>query len=381
MSRPLVSAVVPTYNRAYCVPRAIDSVLAQSHGAVEVLVVDDGSTDNTADLIRERYGHEPRVRYFAQPNRGAATARNTGLINARGEFLALLDSDDYWHPWKLEAQLAAFRRFPEVGLIWTEFEAIDPAGRIVDPRHMKTMFSGYSHFADDELFPRRYPMNTLAPQLSDRLGEATFFVGNVFSQMLVGGLVPTSTSVYRRERFDKVGLFFPELLIGEDFNYQMRTAREGLVGYIDAPCMQYQRGLTDHLTRESNQLEAALAHLQTISGFIERDRDLVLLPEWQIHAVLADLHYCVGEKAVSRGERRLAREHFATSLRHNWRQRRCLGMLLATALPAPFDGSLRKAYRACKRLIRADAPAVLTAPALNRELRKRALESLGQSNP
>ena len=75
----LVSVILPTFNRAYCLPRAIDSVLAQSHQDFEIVLVDDGSTDNTRELVAQRYGHDPRIRYIHTENKGVSSARNTGL--------------------------------------------------------------------------------------------------------------------------------------------------------------------------------------------------------------------------------------------------------------------------------------------------------------
>jgi GT2 family glycosyltransferase len=350
MSAGLVSAIVPTYNRAYCVTRAIDSVLAQTYGNVEVVVIDDGSTDATADVIRERYGSDLRVRYFYQANGGVSAARNTGLRQARGEFIALIDSDDYWHPWKLQAQIAALRQFPDVGLVWTEFEAVDPSGRVFDPRHLKTMYAGYRHFSEFELFTSRYSMRTIAPELKEVEG-ALFYAGNVFTQMLVGGLAPTSTSVFRRERIEKVGYFDTTMRIGEDYNFLLRTAREGTVGYIDAPSMQYAKGLADHLTlpeNTQNKLAGALSHLQTITQFVERDRALIQLTDRQIRRLLADVHRWIGEKAALCDDRALARKHFRNSLRLNWHGRRSLKLLLMSYLPATLGGKLRKTYRTCQ---------------------------------
>jgi glycosyltransferase involved in cell wall biosynthesis len=114
MTRPTVSALIPTYNAGHLVVRAIESVLAQSSPASEIVVVDDGSTDDTAERVAA-FGES--VRYVAQPNAGASAARNLGIASSRGEFVAFLDADDVWHPRKLEAQLEALARHPDLGML------------------------------------------------------------------------------------------------------------------------------------------------------------------------------------------------------------------------------------------------------------------------
>ena len=98
-----ISVVIPSYNRVGTVTRAIDSVLAQTYPHFEIIVVDDGSTDNTSDMLNERY--RDRVRLVRQPNMGPAAARNAGVAAARYDLVAFLDSDDYWLPRKLEVQV------------------------------------------------------------------------------------------------------------------------------------------------------------------------------------------------------------------------------------------------------------------------------------
>jgi glycosyltransferase involved in cell wall biosynthesis len=111
VSHTLLSVVIPTWNRAHVVCDAVESALAQKAGRVEVLVVDDGSTDGTAELLARRFG--PRVRLLRTAGRvGAGAARNAGVREARGEFIAFLDSDDVWLPGKLDAELRALARFP-----------------------------------------------------------------------------------------------------------------------------------------------------------------------------------------------------------------------------------------------------------------------------
>lgn len=358
MSNDLVSVIVPTFNRAYCLPRAINSALAQSHRNMEVLVIDDGSSDATREVVRCLYEREPRVRYFHQKNQGVSGARNTGIAHARGEFVALLDSDDYWYPWKLEVQLAAFRSLPDVGMIWTDLEAIDPTRKIIDTKFLRSVYPTYRQFTDAELFSRRYPLTDFAAELPDIARTATVSVGQIFSQMIVGGLVHTSTALLRRERLEKVGLFDLAMFAGEDYDFHLRTAREGAVAFINVSSIQYQVGLDDHLSGRQNRLHVAFNFLKTITPYLEFDRAHIHLTEEKIQEILAATHRWIGEEALHAGNRQLARKHFLQSLRHDWRQPRYLGLCLMTCLPESLGHSLRNAYRSGKSRLRPQRPLV-----------------------
>ena len=129
---PKVSVIIPTYNRAAKVRKAIESVLNQTFSDLEVVVVDDGSSDDTGKILQETYGD--RIRYFAQPNQGASAARNRGLAEARGEWIALLDSDDLWEKEKLEWQFKALERFgAQCGACYTDV-------RFMNHPETRTMF-------------------------------------------------------------------------------------------------------------------------------------------------------------------------------------------------------------------------------------------------
>jgi glycosyltransferase involved in cell wall biosynthesis len=126
-SEGLVSVVIPTYNRARYIAETLESVLAQAYAPVEVVVVDDGSTDDTRAVV-ERY--VPAVTYVWQENAERGAARNRGLALARGEFVAFLDSDDVWLPGKLEREVELLRRRPDVGLVYSDTEVIDADGEL-----------------------------------------------------------------------------------------------------------------------------------------------------------------------------------------------------------------------------------------------------------
>ena len=119
---PAVSAILPVYNGAAFIRDAINSVLAQTYAPIECIVVDDGSTDDTPDLVRT---YEPRVRLIQQPNQGVARARNHGAALAAGELLAFLDADDVWHPERVERQWQVLAGLPSVGAVVCATQIVD----------------------------------------------------------------------------------------------------------------------------------------------------------------------------------------------------------------------------------------------------------------
>jgi glycosyltransferase involved in cell wall biosynthesis len=126
---PVVSVVIPAYNAAWCVGKAIDSVLAQDFSDLEIIVVNDGSSDDTASVL-SRYAAPVRVVH--QPNGGLSNARNAGIGEARGEFIAFLDADDWWLPGKLSQQIALMRARPQLGFSSTAARVEDPAGQVIN---------------------------------------------------------------------------------------------------------------------------------------------------------------------------------------------------------------------------------------------------------
>ena len=133
-----VSAVIPCYNYGKYLARAIDSILAQTHPVAEIIVVDDGSSDNTREIATS-FGD--RVRYIFQENRGRAAARNHGIREATGDWIALLDADDWWLPNKIELQVQALAQRPGAVLVYTGVRCEDPDGGVIvyratDPRRL-----------------------------------------------------------------------------------------------------------------------------------------------------------------------------------------------------------------------------------------------------
>ncbi len=235
----IISVVIAAYNCRLTIGRAIESVLAQSRRADEILVVDDGSTDATAAAV---LAYAPRVRLICQSNGGAAAARNTGILAAAGQWVGFLDADDVWQPDYLKAQTDLLGRNPH--LVWTtaNYETADlTTGRrvpYVDPKAI-TAFLGGRDFAED------------------------FFAG--YRLGLVGH---TDTMLIRRDVLLSAGLFMPDLRVAEDIDLWWKIAyRHPQIGYIAEPLAVYHVSSPDSLTKKA-------ADVGLFAGFIRRHLQL-----------------------------------------------------------------------------------------------------------
>ena len=346
----IVEAIIPSFNRTYCVARAIDSVLGQTHPGCRVILVDDGSTDDTEAMMAARYGGNPRVTYIRQANRGVSGARNTGLAAVTGDYVAFLDSDDTWKPWKIELQLDCMRRLPEVGMIWTDMDAIDSDGAVRQERYLKVMYGAYKRLPREGLFQQSLLIegnNSIPGSVS---AGARMYWGDIFSQMVLGNLVHTSTVLLTRERAAQVGGFNEALAFsGEDFDFHLRTCREGPVAFADVSSINYRIGNEDQLTRPEYNIHIARNYLNTILPVIQRDRARISLPDSVLQLTLARAHAWISEVSFRGMDLKEARSHAFQSLRRQPSQYRMWLIFAACFLPAAILAFLLATMRSLKR--------------------------------
>lgn len=347
---PLVSVVIPTYNRAYCLRRTLESVFAQTHRRLEVLLVDDGSTDGTAALAEEIGRNEPRLRYLRQANAGVCAARNLGLETARGEYIALLDSDDVWFDWKIAAQVAVLAADRSLGMVWTDMKAVDPLGHVTHDRYLRTMYSAYRWIGERAVFDRTTRLGDLpgAP-CNSGIADVSVRSGDLYSAMIMGNLVHTSTVLLTRERLRKVGLFDVQLrMSGEDYDFHLRSCREGRVALLDVPSILYQRGAPDQLTRPDLAYFRATNFLATIEKALRDDMGRIRLPKRMIDAVFAEGHLWIGEVELELGHQASARRHLSRSLLRDPSQGRAWRLAVLSMLPAATFKRVRSFYRSAR---------------------------------
>ena len=200
---PLVSVVIPVYNHEKYVAECIDSALGQTYRDFEVVVVDDGSTDRTPEILDRYAGRITRIR---QENRGGAAALNTAILHARGEFIAWVSSDDVYMPTMLEEQVRFFAAHPEIGLAYTDFYLIDGQGVILHEER--------------------------SPFYCDRRA----FLQNLLACNFING----SSVMFRRKCIDAAGGFDETMRYHADGNLWFRMLRHCAFGHIALPLLKYR---------------------------------------------------------------------------------------------------------------------------------------------
>jgi glycosyltransferase involved in cell wall biosynthesis len=347
MDYGLVSVIIPTYNRSRIVRSAIDSVLAQDYPEIEVLVIDDGSADDTREMMARTYGDNPRVRFFPKSNGGVSSARNLGIRECRGEFIAFLDADDTWLPGKLTRQRECLRRFPEAGMVWTDMAAVDDRNTVIHERYLRKMYSAYQYCPTSrELFAKGLR--------ETRIEDADAFCGDIFSFMVLGNLVHTSTVLLRRERLTRVGFFNERFRTGEDYPFHLKCCGEGPVAYLDTVTIRYAIGLADALTSHTSlelRRQMSLNFLSTLEKTLTRERARISLPPEIIRDCLADAYAWNGGTHLRVGMVTEARAFFMRSLKANPSDPSRIWALLLAWLPDAVRTRLGAARRWLRKRI------------------------------
>ena len=223
--KPAVSVIIPTYNRGWSLGEAIDSVLAQDFTDYELIIVDDGSTDNTRKVL-DSYG--PDIIVLQQSNKGVSAARNRGIAESRAQLVAFLDSDDLWLPQKLTRQVEFFSINPEALICQTE-EIWERNGVRVNPKKRHYKYSGM-----------------------------------IFEPSLALCLVSPSAVIIRKNLFDVVGLFDECLPACEDYDLWLRVSLRYPVFLIDEPLIIKRGGHEDQLSKAAGLDKYRIQSLQKL---------------------------------------------------------------------------------------------------------------------
>jgi glycosyltransferase involved in cell wall biosynthesis len=295
---PTVSIIIPTYNREQLLGRAIQSALAQTYQDFELIIIDDGSTDNTDRLVKSF--NSEKIRYIRhKKNKGPAAARNTGIRSAKGNYIAFQDSDDEWMPEKLEKQMRAFATAPpEVGVVYTSYYLATNKGKRVRP------FLG------------------LAPK-----------DGDVFCSLLKGRFVLPSTIIIKKECFERVGVFDERLLPIEDYELFLRFSKYYHFKCINEPLVLYYLQPDSVSKNKSARIKPYKLILEMYFEDIKQDK-----------TILANCYFRLGNILCSAGELSQGRSYLIKSIATYPLDIKTIGAFLASLLGANIYNMVGKNY-------------------------------------
>lgn len=321
---PLVSVIIPTYNRSPLLAEAIESTLAQTWKDIEIVVVDDGSTDDTREVLA-RYGG--RVRHIYQQNSGRpAFARNVGIRHAAGEYLAFLDSDDLVSREKIEMQVRFLERNPGVGMVVTDFSTFAD-GETVSRSFTSDGHPRFVNWPKTHVGPHEY---VLSEGICDCLAMDNF--------------VGTSSVVVRRDVFHSVGLFdeSPEVRSSEDVDMWFRIAERFPLGYVDIPLHAY-RIHSDNLSGINEQV--IRARIITRERFLKSPA-LSAKTKRELVGRLGGMYSSLAYYQLNHGSERAARFNVWESLKRRPIQLAAYKLAGVSFVPKKMRQLLRIAYRA-----------------------------------
>ncbi len=271
---PKVSVILPAYNGEKFIAAAIDSALNQTYKDFEIIVVNDGSTDRTAEIL-SKYGG--KIRVISQANGGIAKARNVAIDNSKGEYLAFLDQDDIWLEDKLEKQMEVFDKDKEVGLVYSDTFVMTDGNVELKSFDLKKPYRGM-----------------------------------VIEELLMNSFISTSSVVTKKECFDRVGMFDNSLSPCLDYDRWLYIATLYKVDYVDKPLVKFR----DHIsTFRKNEIFTIRKIIDTLERYIDNHPDVEKLMGRKVDKKIASCYVTLGRRLLTKGDFKEAFSSFGMAVK------------------------------------------------------------------
>jgi len=273
---PSVSVIIPLYNSEKFIGDTLDSVLSQTYQDFEIIAVDDGSIDNTSSAVRIK--NDSRIRYIRQENAGISAARNRGIAEAKGDYIAFIDHDDKWLPDKLETQFSVLKNDIRAGLVFSNAHIIDSSGR-----------------RSNNFFNITKPSS-----------------GMVFERLLEGNFIPVLTTVVRKDVFDEVGLFDQRYRIAEDWDMFLRISLKYPVIYVNRPLAEYRVHGSSFSKNRELLLTESMDIIDRLVSFAKHDA------QRRMKKMRAGYWSILGSLCLKKGDRLKAKRYFSNSIKDSF---------------------------------------------------------------
>jgi len=292
----LISVVIPAYNAQQSLPATLDSLFAQTWTNIEIIVVDDGSTDNTASVLAS-YGD--RIRTIRQPNGGLPLARSTGVAAARGQLIALMDADDLCRPERLAVQARVLQLWTDVVLCCSDFNSFNEQG-VVGLAYASHYYAsiGRAPKGVQSLLEQAERMDLTgclltSPVVAESDRQTTVYRGNAYRAIAHGNFVHPPTIMFRRELLDTVGTFDADAGSMCDWDWIARVAAVGEVAFVERPLLEYRLSATQ-MSSPRHRIKASTDTLRVAERICRRDEALYLA---DLHRFRADLGFFCADAA------------------------------------------------------------------------------------
>ena len=315
MSIPQVSIIIPCHNNANFLTESINSVLEQDYPNFEVIVIDDGSTDNSVELLK-KFGN--KIKLIQQENQGPAAARNAGLKAAKGEYIAFNDSDDLWLQGKLSAQINFMLKNPDISVC----------------------YSGWANWDGNNISTgEKLKLIDAAPALTKKSPEQE---GWMYFDLLKESVIHTITAVIHRGVVDSVGMFDTAYRIGEDHDFWIRVSRKHKIKKIDKVYALY-RNNPNSITKKVQDKNYSLLVLEDALQRYGRTGPCgECLAQHTLNNYLASRHFGYGYNAMLSGMPDKAKMSFQACLRYQYKLPKVLAFWLICTLPPVYKLFLKR---------------------------------------
>ena len=322
----MVSVILPTYNRAHFIPYAIQSVLDQTYKDIELIVINDGSTDETEKVIKP---YLKDIIYIYQQNNGSGKARNQGIKAAKGEYIAFIDDDDFWLPWKLELQMELFNKHKELGIICTNFSTFNEKEEC--PSSIKEYFG---------LFKRtKLDFDTIFKQkknITFKKNNLYFYWGNIFPTLIQGSLIHQVSILTKKSILEEIGLYNESLSDNEDYDVCLKIGEKFEIGFADIDTVKIRLSAKTRSNDESTRIRFWENNLQIISKAIKDSNKKELLDKKSIDNRFVQIYQKIAYYSLSDGDFKKSRYYLMKIIKNAPIQAKPYLLTILTFVPYSF---------------------------------------------
>jgi glycosyltransferase involved in cell wall biosynthesis len=315
-TKSLISVIIPTYNFGEFISNAINSVLCQTYKNIEIILIDDGSTDDTTQIATQ-FGN--KICYIKTDHIGTAHARNVGMRAATGKYIAFMDADDTYLPYKLELQSEFMECYPEVGMVFTDWSSVDDSGTILEDRHLRSYHRIYDrkgwNYEDIFSISGKFDSNILHEPIR-------YYIGNLFKYVIQDPIMPSPTIMIRKDILPITGLQNEAYRVAQDYEFTVRICKFYQTAFLEVPTYLYRyhpKQVSMHLQSWSKEkIETALeihrVFLQAVLDWAYADKEYYEANTSDVNLRLAELYHVIGEINLEHGASRKARQCFKQAL-------------------------------------------------------------------